>query len=410
MIRILYLLCLLLLAPCSAAAISGGDLSGFIEAKGLGYTGTGSSKEPAAVAWGTAVTTWEQRYDDLQLTISVRAEAISSEQRGALAFDPADRRIERSLLSVREFWLRYRLSPLTDLQIGRFQLGWGKTDGYSPADAFLPRDLTDPFSDEKIPLWAVRLNGQTGTLRYEAVACPVTTPWRLAPLGSRNAPLPGVPKDIRIVEADNQLPSDGFAAVRLLASRGDWDMGVWGRGGVRPAPLLDLQFNQTPTDPLITVKRRYAREEAVGIELSRVVASWVVRSEIAALFSRDRELGDALIGTLSVEKGFGDGTLLVTLAGNARSTPVNGGLLYDRSILPAVITAWNQSESWGGWKLVWTAGLKHDDGIIKGEVAYNLTDTWKATLGGDSPYGSKSSPMGALGAARRVYLALRFSW
>ena len=33
----------------------------------------------------------------------------------------------------------------------RFFLGWGKTDGYSPADAFLPRDLSDPFSDERLP-------------------------------------------------------------------------------------------------------------------------------------------------------------------------------------------------------------------------------------------------------------------
>lgn len=59
---------------------------------------------------------------------------------------------------------------------------------------------------------------------------------------------------------------------------------------------------------MIPVERRYVEEEGVGIELSRVVGSWVIRGEVAGLFSRDRELGNAVIGALSAEKGFGDGT------------------------------------------------------------------------------------------------------
>jgi hypothetical protein len=299
--------------------------------------------------------------------------------------------------------------------LGRFQLGWGKTDGYSPADAFLPRDLTDPFADEKLPLWAMRLNGYNGALRYEAVAVPVTTPWRLPLPGSRNAPLTteGVPAGTHFKEIESAPPDVGFAALRLLTTVGEWDLGAWGRAGVRPAPLLEFRFDRAiaaPSGLTVPVERRYAREEAVGIEVSRIVSSYILRGEGAALFSRDRDLGNAVIGSLSAERSFGDGTFLVTLARNAISPPVDAAQLYDRAILPAIITAWNRTEEWGEWKVVWTAGLKRGDGMLKTEAGYKLTDLWKATLGGELPYGSEDGVFGALHAARRVHVALRRSW
>jgi hypothetical protein len=161
---------------------------------------------------------------------------------------------------------------------------------------------------------------------------------------------------------------------------------------------------------VVSVERRYAREQGVGVELSRVAGPYVLRAELAGLLSKDPELGDAVIGTASVERGFGDGKLLVTLAANAIDPPVNQTLLFDRALLPALIAAWNQTEPWGDWKLVSTTGLEHMDGVVKGEVGYNMTDTWKVTVGGDLPYGSENGALGALKKARRVYLALRRSW
>ncbi len=405
-------LLLFLLLPFPALAQG---VSGYAEAKGFAYAERSNGRDPWVVGWGTLFTKWEEKVGEAQLTASVRGEGISSDERGPLAFDPADRKLRRSPLSVRDFWLRYPLSPSVDLQLGRFQLGWGKTDGYSPADAFLPRDLSDPFADEKLPLWAFRLSGQDGALRYEAVGCPVTTPWRLPVLGSRNAPLKvgGVPAGSVFTEVDTPPPDMGFAALRLLATFGDWDLGGWGRFGVRPAPLLDFRFDRatvTPSGPIVPIERRYAREEGGGVELSRVVGSWVLRGEVAALFSADRDLGDALVGALSAERGFGDGTLLITLAGNAMTPPVDAQLLFDRGILPALITVWNRTEEWGEWRLVWTAGLRHGDGLLKGEAGYNLTDLWKLTVGGELPYGSEQGPFGAIHAARRVHVALRLSW
>lgn len=405
------LLLFLLLLPCSALAEG---LSGYAELKGFAY-GEHSAGEPRAAGWGTLYGKWEQRLSESQFTASLRAEWLTSPQSSPPVFDPADRKLRRPPLCVPEIWLRVPLAPSHDLELGRFQLGWGKTDGYSPADAFLPRDLSDPFADEKLPLWAVRLSGQEDNLRYQALLVPVTTPWRLPPLGSRNAPIASgaLPEGTKLHEPEDAPPLPGFAALRLLATHGDWDLGIWARSGVRPAPILAFSLDpalQTGPVPVVTVERRYPREHGVGIEVSRVAGPFVLRGEAAALFSGDKELGDALIGTLSVERGFGDGTLLVTLAGNAIDPPVDPTLLFDRGILPALIVAWNRTEEWGAWKVVWDAGLKRGDGLIKGEVGYNVTDTWKVTTGGDLPYGSGKGPLGALQEARRVFVALRRSW
>lgn len=415
MISVFRRICLVLLFVAAANDARAEEFSGFLEAKGFGYPEHSSHRDPALAGWGTAFGKWERKLNETQLTASLRGEWLSSDDQGERLLDPADRHLRRPPLSVRDLWVRLPLTPELDLQTGRFQLGWGKTDGYSPADAFLPRDLTDPYADEKLPLWAVRLAGQKDALRYEIVGCPVTTPWRIPVLGSRNAPLraKGFPAGTRFTEADNDPPVLGFAAARLLANFGDWDVGAWGRVGIRPAPLLEFRLDRAFTAPsglIVPVERRYAREEAAGFELSRVAGSWIVRGEAAALFSRDRDLGNALIGALSAEKGFGDGTLLVTLAGNALTAPVDTKLLFDRAILPALIAAWNRTEEWGEWKLVWSLGLKQGDGLLKAEAGYNLTDLWKLTVGGELAYGSTDGPFGAFNAARRIHAALRRSW
>lgn len=404
------LLVLLLPAPARAQGFSG-----FVEAKGFAFVERATDRDPWALGWGTLFAKGEHKLGEAQLTASARAEEISSRERGPLVFDPADRKARRSPLSVRDLWVRLPLASAVDLQLGRFELGWGKTDGYSPADAFLPRDLSDPFADEKLPLWAARLNAQHGPVRVEAVGCPVTTPWRLPVLGGRNAPFAAASPagQVAFEDAEKGPPKEGFGALRLLATFGDLDVGAWGRFGVRPAPLLDFRTDLSfvgPSGLTVPVERRYVREQAAGVEVSRVAGSWVLRGEAAALFSEDPDLGKALIGTLSAERGFGDGTLLVTLAGNAKDTPIDAALLFDRALLPALIAAWNRTESWGDWKAVLTEGLKHGDGLLKAEVGYNATDFWRLSLGGELPYGSEKGALGALHAARRVHLALRRSW
>jgi len=389
--------------------------SGFVETRGFAYADRASVRDPWVVGWATAQGTVEQRVSpSLRLSATLRTEVMSTGDRD-LFLDLADRDLRRTAISLREAWVSWSVAPTVDVEAGRLLLGWGKTDGYSPADAFLPRDLTDPFADEKLPLWGLRTRGQAGALRFDGVFVPLGTPWRVPVSSPRFAPVDstvaGLP--VIVVDGENDLPRTGWGALRLLATFSDWDVGAWARTGIRPAPLLtprpDLAFLDgdavaVPSD------RRYAREDAAGIELSRVSGAWVLRAEGAALFSDDPGLGDALIWTVGVERAFGDGTLLLTLAANARATPVDPLLLFDRAILPAFLAIWQRTERWGSWRAVWTQGLRHGDGLVKGEVSWNATDALAITLGADVPYGSRSGPFGSRPDLRRVRAGVRSSF
>ncbi len=389
-------------------------MSGFAEARGHGYASRSSARDPWVEGWSTLFVKQEGRVGNARFAVSGRAEALSSGGDRELAFDPADRALRRAPLSVREAWLRIPIAASLDVTLGRFALGWGKTDGYSPADAFLPRDLTDPYSDEKLPIWGARLQGQAGPVRVDAVISAPTTPWRLPVLSGRHAPLHGSPvPGAYLVDGRSDPPEMGFGAVRLLATFGPWDLGAWGRAGVRPAPLLVFRADEAAIRPdgiAVPADRRYAREQAAGVEVSRVLGAWVVRGELAALHSGDAELGEALIGTLGVERAFGDGTLLVTLAANALHTPVDALLLFDRAPLPEVVAAWNRAESWGSWKVVLAEALRHGDGLVRAEVTDALTDAWSLTAGLDLPFGSVHGPYGARPDTRRARVAVRFAW
>lgn len=326
-------------------------------------------------------------------------------------FDMADRGLAVPVVSIKELYANFRLSDEADLTLGRFLLGWGKTDGYSPADSFLPRDLTDPVEDVKLPLWGLRFYGEREGVRLDFVATAVTTPWRLPRLGSRYAPL-GF-EGVHITETDDAPPETGFMALRLLWTAGDWDFGVWGRGGTRPAPLITFRPDPDSPDPFlpdIIADRRYARESGAGIEVSRIVGPVLLRGELARLHSNDEELGSALIWALGAEINAGDTSIITTLADNAEDTPVPPQLLFDRALLPVLITALTRMETWGHAKLTWTAGLGHGDGLLKAEIGYLIDDYWKITLAGQTIYGSKRGPLGALYAAERVDLSLMRSF
>lgn len=399
----------------SAGSASAQTWSGFVEARGFAYADRASERDPWVVGWATAQGTVEQRVSpSLRLLATLRTEVMSTGDRD-LFLDLADRDLRRTAVSLREAWVSWSVAPTVDVEAGRFLLGWGKTDGYSPADAFLPRDLTDPFADERLPLWGLRSRGQAGALRFDGVFVPLGTPWRVPVSSPRFAPVDstvaGLP--VVLVDGENDLPRTGWGALRLLATFGDWDVGAWGRTGMRPAPLLTPRPDRAFLDGdaiALPADRRYAREDAVGVELSRVSGAWVLRAEGAALSSGDPGLDDALIWTVGAERTFGDGTLLLTLAANARATPVDPLLLFDRAILPSFIAIWQRTERWGSWRAVWTQGLRHGDGLVKGEVSWGATDALALTLGADVPYGSRYGPFGSRPDLKRVRAGIRSSF
>lgn len=396
---------------CVERSIAAG-FTGYVESKGFAYFERATSEDDRVAGWGTLFLRQDLNAGPLRIRVSARGEAITSSERGSIELDPADREPRRSPLSLRELYLIAPIASGVDLQIGRFDLGWGKTDGYSPADAFLPRDMSDPIVEEKLPLWGVRLSGQRSSLRFEAHACLVTTPWRLPVMTGRYSPLSWA--GVYLLESDDEPPVRGFETVRATIMNSTLDIGGWVRWGTRPAPLLELEdeeIEEGGDEPVfVAVRRRFVEESGAGIELTRVQGSWVVRGEIAFMRSADPDLGDALIWAISAERAVRDGTFIATAAGNARETPINKAFLFDRAFLPGFILALAQPESWGGWKIVWVGGLDPSGGVLKVDVAYDFSDYWKLTAGADLPHGARISPLGAMAGARRARVALRWSW
>jgi hypothetical protein len=410
----------LLLAAAASVALAARPAraqswSGFVEAKGWAFADRALPREPWVVGNAATQATFEAKLaPSLRFSATARGELWSSGDRD-LFLDLADRDLRRAPLSLREAWISWSVAPTVDLEAGRFFLGWGKTDGYSPADAFLPRDLTDPFADERLPLWGLRARGQAGALRFDGVFVPLGTPWRVPVSSPRFAPVQEAVAGYPVVLVDGtvDLPRTGWGALRLLGTFGDWDVGAWGRTGVRPAPLLAPRPDEAFLDGdavALPADRRFAREDAAGVELSRVAGAWVLRAEGAVLSSDDASLGDALVWTAGAERAFGDGTLLVTFAANARGTPVDPLLLFDRAILPALVAIWQRTERWGSWRLVWTQGLAHGDGLVKAEGAWNATDAVSLTLGADVPYGSRFGPFGSRPDLKRLRAGARWAF
>jgi hypothetical protein len=297
------------------------------------------------------------------------------------------------------------------VQAGRFDVGWGRTDGYSPADAFLPRDLSDPFSDERLPLWAARVLGEHGPLRYEIFHSLTTTPWRLPVMSGRLSPVWYA--DFFLLDASDRPPTRGFDVVRLSVSGNQWDLGGWARTGIRPAPVIvpNRELEEVRDDgTFIPLTRRFSQEDAYGVEIVRGSGSWIVRGEAAYSTSRDPEVGDALIWTISVERPARNGAVMVTVAGNALTPPINPLLLFDRAFLPHFIATSTQLEPWGSWRILWLGTFRRVGGILEAEIARDLTDVLKLTVAADLPHGSQTSSPGAISRARRVRSGLRWSW
>lgn len=388
-----------------------GALTGFVQTKLVLLPTSRTSADTHAVGSGDVFLRQTATIGRARLVGALMAQAVSARQQGTVAWDPIDRQARRSPLSLREVFVTVPVAPAVDLTAGRFTPAWGRTETYSPQDAFLPRDATDPLASEKLPLWGVRLAGDRGPYRFEAYRALVTTPWRLPRMDGRYSPFGAF--DVFLDEPTGAPPTRGFTVVRVTRTGGTWDLGGWARSGVRPAPLLSGDLDEArdaPAGRFISPTRRFVTEHAGGLDVGRFVGGWMLRGEAAVMTSPDADLGTATIVTFEAERSTGNATLVVTLAGIVPRPAINSLLLFDRASLPAAMLSWNQQQTWGQWKLSWLGTLDKIGGLLRLETANHLTDAWTLTIGADLPHGARVSPLGAFDAARRVYSATKVSW
>lgn len=385
--------------------------SGHAEVRAFAHFGDAAARR--ATAWATLHLRETIRLGAVRLSGAVRLEASNSPQVGGVGFDPADRAALRSPISIRELSLFAPVGAGLDLQAGRFDLSWAGTDIYSPADAFLPRDLSDPLTEGRLPLWGALLRGERSGVRFEVLVVPVTTPWRLPAVGDAASPFTRI--GITLDERPWSVPTRGFQAIRVKGSSRGWDWAGWARSGIRPAAVLDPDIDSSlplpPPEPVVVaLDRRFAREHAAGGSVTHAAGSWMITAELGILRSDDSALGTAAIWSLGASHVVRNGTFTATVAMNAIEPRTNPLLLFDRALLPLVVLAMREHRSWGSWNAGWLSTFRTVGGVFSAEIARDLSDVVKLTMGTELPHGATFSPAMAFTGGQRLRVALRWSW
>ena len=386
------------------------SFEGYAEAKVFGFLGA-SPGSPNAEGWADAFGRTLARIGPVRITASVRAEQSSSVRVGPVVWDPADRLPDRSPLSIRELSAVIPIASGIDFQAGRFYVAWGQSEELSPADAFLPRDISDPLTTDRLPLWGYQLRGERHGIRFDVFVEAITTPWRLPAMNGQHSPLSQ--QKIFFENYPSTVPKRGFGAARVSGMLGRWDVGAWARTGVRPAPILELHTElATTTDEgtVIPVGQRYADETGGGLQIAHEVIGWLVRGEVAVLNSSDADLGRAVIGAVSLSHPVRNGLFVGTFAFNGITPPVEPLLLFDRALLPAFLLGVRQSETWGAWKLGWLGTFDRIGGVLTADVTKDLTPVVKLTVGADLPHGDPFSPARVFAGDKRLRAAIRWDW
>ncbi len=325
--------------------------------------------------------------------------------------DLADREARRPTASLRDLAVRVSPAPGLGIEGGRLRPTWAHTDAFSPADAFLPRDLTDPFADERLPVWGARVDFAYRRLRAEWFQGLTTTPWRLPIMRGRLSP--GWYADIFLDDAQEPAPRRGFQMGRIAVHGAGWDASAWVRTGVRPAPVLTLDRTrdaELPVGTLVPMRRSFTTERAAGIGATRVTGTWVLHGELAYLESPHPDVGRALLWSVGADRAARQGVFTVTLAGNGRDTPIDPLGLPDRAFLPYFVATSTQQEEWGTWNVRWLATLRRIGGILTIDLTRTLTSRTSVVGGVDLPHGSRTSSPGAISRARRAHAGLRWTW
>ncbi len=386
-------------------------LTGYLGSTVFGYTNRSGMNEPRVTAWTTLLIRHEGRLRSVRTVASLRAELLPEADRGRLTLDLADRRPERSPMSLRELSVAFPVAPAIDVQIGRFEIGWGRTDVYSPADSFLPRDASDALAMERMPLWGARLQGERRNVRFELYGSFVTTPWRLPSMEGRYSPYAAI--DYYLRATPDRPPAGGFASARILRTGERLDFGAWARTGIRPMPLMVPDIDSAIEDGprhFVPTRLRFIHETGFGAEICRTYDNWIVRAEAAVLVSRDPAVGTTIPWSLEGEFPFRSGSITATLADNARDPPEDPKVPFQIQFFPGFWITVNQSEWWGDWRVVWAGTFERVGAIIAGEASRALTDTLRVIIGADLPFGARLGTPGAYYQARRLRATLRWSW
>ncbi len=321
-----------------------------------------------------------------------------------------------------------------DLSAGNLLLSSGRTDLFSPLDAFNPRDLSVPLnkpSEQKIPVWALALNYYVADTQISLFASPTFTPSR-PPAGLWAVPAhlpPGV------IEVETSVPAQtidnavvGGRVSSTFAVLDGLDVGATAIYGFTPFPqakgMTYLSSKDTDANPAngpfrleLGYDRRFllGADFALAFSIPDVVEGLILRGEGAYAFLPDSAGNNPFAanpwaeGVLELEYTWpADGPHLIALFDTRwekadapapdQLIPRLGAMVnYDYGERLSLSAAWLQN-------------LHDGSGLLRPALSYTFADGVTGELGLHWLYGSAASQFGVWSQNSGLSASLTYSF
>ncbi len=374
----------------------------------------------------------------------VLAEQVGHEHEDASHGSPRSLRYADEVISeLREGYVEVT-RPRWELRAGRQLIPWGRADEINPTDVISPKDFV-----LLLPEGSPAYRGGVNALRVDTFL-----PWRLRAIGvyvpffeQSLIPLADLPDGARLEE---RLPAirieNGSAGIKLDRSGGEVDASLAYYYGYNLLP--EVRIDRASADPATGALSAdaalvHGRQHMIGADFATARGRFGYRGEVAWVQtehtsrSRPEEIVPFLAYVLGIERSFADSLSLIVqyvgrfvpervdperaladpdpVRGQARFLAAKATLVINQQ-LDTVQNGWSARIDKKFWndtldcELLGLHYFERNDFFIRPRVTYDLSDAWKAAVGGEIFHGPKNSTFGRVERNTGAFVEMKYSF
>lgn len=331
-----------------------------------------------------------------------------------------------------------------EMRLGRQMIPWGRADEINPTDVIAPKNYT-----LLLPEGSPSYRGGVNALRIDGFL-----PWRLRMTGvyvpffeQTVIPLSDLPEGARLTE---RLPAirfeDGSAGIKLDRSGGKVDVSLSYYYGFNLLP--EVRIARASADPetgalAADVVLAHGRQHMIGADFATAAGRYGYRGEVAWVQTdnpharRVESIVPYLSYVLGIERSFPNSfSVIVQYVGRfvpqridpERALNDPDPALAQAKFLAAkntVVINQQLDTVQNGWSLrldkkFWQDTLdcellgvhyfERNDFFIRPRIAYDWTDSWKTSIGGEVFHGPKQSTFGRVERNTGAFVEVKYSF
>lgn len=319
-----------------------------------------------------------------------------------------------------------------DIRIGRQQVIWGEADGLKTLDVVNPQDfkefILDDFEDSRIPLWMVKADTFWGEYTLQLVWIPDLRFHELEKGSEFDFFRPSSP-GIQLIEHPPVEPPKTFGksewGIRLARNLKGWDLTLNYFHNYEDFPIFFRRFSLAPQTqlPTLILRPRHTRFHILGGTFAKPMGQLVMRGEVTYNLNRyfrtnnplDRDgvqKRELLNYVVALDYDIPRHHLFLSTQLFQRIIPnYDHDLLQDR-----VESVWSLLGRMDFFHEAVIAdflvlyGLNNGEALFRAKVAYDITDTWRVTIGTDFFEGERDEFFGQFDSRDRITFKLEYNF